>query len=62
MIGTEKQIIDDLGEWLCRDMEKDVQISNENHGLPPTHQMENQVMIRHVAKRIQFYRDNCIKS
>jgi len=58
---TEKEIIDDLGNWLCRDMEKDIQFENLDHGLPPTHQMEKQLMIREVAKRIKFYRDNVLK-
>jgi hypothetical protein len=57
---VEKKIIDDLGDWLCRDMEKEIQFSNLEQGLPSTHQMEKQQMIREVAKRIKFYRDNVL--
>jgi hypothetical protein len=56
----EKQVIDDLGNWLCRDMEKEIQFGNLEQGLLSTYQMEKQKMIREVSKRIKFYRDNVL--
>lgn len=55
---TERQIIDDLGEWLCRDMEKGLVKSNDMARLPPIADMNKFNIIRDVSRRIQWYRDN----
>jgi len=57
---TERQIIDDLGNWLCTDMEKDLVKNNDMARLPPTADMEKRLLITEVAKRIQWYRDNML--
>jgi len=57
---TEKQIIDELGEWLCTDMEKDLAKSMDRGGIPPTADMEKRAIIRDVAKRIHWYAANVL--
>lgn len=57
---TEKQIINELGEWLCRDMEKDIVMENERRGLPSIADMEKIIIVQDVARRIHWYIDNVI--
>lgn len=51
----ERAVVDDLGEWLCRDMEK----SAAKEDLF-TARIQMYAIINDVARRIQFYRDNCL--
>lgn len=57
---TEKQIIDSLGEWLCLDMEKSLAKSIDPRLPFPTESANGRLIIRDVAERIRFYRDNCL--
>lgn len=58
---TEKEIIDNLGNWLCTDMERELARNSASSGLPPTSDIEKRKLIRDVADRIKWYRDNIIK-
>ena len=51
---TEKQIIDELGEWLCKDLERELTKAN----LPFTELTEKLGTLHKIAERIQWYRDN----
>ena len=57
---TERQTIDALGEWLCRAMGED--ILKTYKGYPPVTAPEQYTVVREVAKKIQWYRDNCLDS
>ena len=57
---TEKEIIDDLGNWLCTDMEKAVHRNSRHDGPISTNQMAMLDLISDVAERIKFYRDNVL--
>lgn len=57
---NEKQIIDDLGEWLCMDMEKALVRALDPRLPLSTDRSEKILFIRDVAERIKFYRDNCL--
>lgn len=61
---TERQIIDELGEWLCTDMETSLAKAEEQDGYRKgtmsTYNGAIMDNIRDVAKRIKYYRDNCI--
>ena len=59
MTDIRKKVIDDLGEWLCRDMEKSLVQAHE--GIMSTDRAEKVALIRDVAERIQWYRDNLEK-
>lgn len=48
--------VDDLGNWLCRDMEKEAAKSCRF-----TDGITTYAVIADVAKRIRFYRENCLK-
>ena len=50
------KVINDLGEWLCRDMEK--ALIRGYGDIMPTDRANKLVLIRDVAERIQWYRDN----
>ena len=57
---TEKDIIDDLGEWLCKDMERTL-LKAVNPRMPPSiDKVQNLMLIRDAIERIRFYRDNCL--
>ena len=55
---TEKQTIDALGEWLCKQLELDV----AKDGKLLTEASSQHLMIRDIAKKIRWYRDNCLDS
>lgn len=59
---SEKLVIDQLGKWLCRDMEKSLHGARERDGPLSTSEEEKIAMIIEVAVRIQYYRDNCINT
>lgn len=59
---SEIEIIDDLGEWLCRDMELEVsKIRGGDKGIPSTAYMGKLTIIKEVGDRIKFYRDNVLE-
>lgn len=58
---TEKEIIDDLGNWLCANMERELARNSASLCLPPTADIEKRKLILDVADRIKWYRDNIIK-
>ena len=51
--------IDKLGEWLCRDMEKDM-VKSTHPGMPIGTDSNGYSIIKDVSRRIKFYRNNCI--
>jgi len=56
---SKKEIIDQLGEWLCKDMQKDlVAKGGYDTGLPSTEYFNKVGLVKEVAERIKFYRDN----
>lgn len=57
---TERQVIDELGEWLCTDIEKDIVKSNDAARIPPSADMEKIEIIKDIAKRIHWYKENCL--
>ena len=57
---TERQIVDDLGDWLCTDMEKEIAKSDCEAGLPSTASMAQRALIIDVARRIKWYAENCV--
>lgn len=59
---TERQIIDELGEWLCRDMERAIVKALDHNSPLSTDRAEKIQIIKDVAKRIRFYRDNCLET
>ena len=62
--GPRIQAIDNLGEWLCTDLEKDAvrNLPDEGRysGVSAQH-ANNTAIIKHVAERIKWYIDNELK-
>lgn len=57
---TEQQIIDALGEWICKDMANELH-RNRSHASPfGTSEMAAFKRIHDVGERIKFYRDNVL--
>lgn len=60
---TELEIIDELGEWLCRDMEKALAKQEDYDGYRgpiSTYGAAERQNIKNVADRIQYYKTNCL--
>ncbi len=58
---TEKEIINELGEWLCNDMEKSL-FKHISPGFPLSTQYDSGIeTIKDVSERITFYRDHCLE-
>ena len=60
---TDRQIIDELGEWLCRDMEKDLAKQEEmdgyRRGCVSTYHASAVANMHDIAGRIRWYAENC---
>jgi len=57
---TEKEIINELGEWLCNDMEKSL-YKHIRPDFPLSTRYATVIEnINDVAKRISYYRDHCL--
>ncbi len=58
---TEKEIINELGEWLCNDMEKSL-FKHISPKRPLSARYDKGIEnIKDVSKRITFYRDHCLE-
>lgn len=57
---TEKEIIDELGDWLCTDMEKDLVRDQDGDGkmLMDTEYGRKLDIIRAVGEKIHWYANN----
>ena len=59
---TEKQTIDALGEWLCKQMELDMVTNSQLNGMLTTESFTQLLVIKDIAEKIRWYRDNCLDS
>jgi hypothetical protein len=59
---TEREIIDALGEWLCRDMEKDLKKAADPRLPISTQTAQGMAVISEVAARIKYYKEHCLDS
>ena len=53
---TEKQIIDDLGNWLLIELERELIRESETNRF--TDVGRNMALIHKIGSKIEFYRDN----
>jgi len=59
----KRKVIDDLGIWLCTDMERDLVKSVEGscpHGMETWANSEKMAWIKAVGDKIKFYRDHVV--
>ena len=59
---TERQTIDALGEWLCKQLELDMATNSRLNGMLTTESFAQLLVIEDIAKKIRWYRDNCLAS
>jgi len=56
---TERQIIDELGEWLCSDLERTLKIKYP--GRTSMTYSNDIAVVHNMGERIKYYRDNFLK-
>ena len=56
--NAKKEVIDNLAEWLYKDIERDLRKQADTTGCPLTHYTASYTMLRDILERIKWYRDN----